>query len=600
MRLLRPPRVRSALFVLFLTGAGAVPLAAQAIGQGFELERQGRLSDAATVYLTTLRGEPANLAALLGLERVLPGLGRLAELLPLVRRAEVVDTASMLLRAVELRVYAGLDQTDSVRAAAERWIARAPGDESPWREWAVALEDQRQFDDARVVLQRGRRALGRATALAFELADLAQRTGDWEAAATEWGTLVVSNPAQAANAVAQLADAPEDQHDKMIRALTGPAAPAATRRLGAELVLGWGDPMRAWTLFAPTVAAPSQDAVLALRRFADRATTVPGPEAKRVRGLALSRFADFVPGALAVQARATAARALLDAGDRVGARAALEQVAADPAAAADAQALAKATLVEILIGDGLLDSAAATLAATGDRLSGEDRQALRYALVRARLARGELDRAEQLLASDSSVDALALKGWVALYRGDLKRAGDLFREAGPYAGERRGATERAAMLALLQQIGAAQNRDLGAALLLLARGDSAAAVGALRRAAGGLPAGSGRVDVLLVAGQIAMALGGTHDTTAAELFAEIVSGSAGGAGGAGGDRGDRGDRGAAPPAAELAWARLLLRRGKAEDAVAHLEHLILTYPGSAVVPEARRELERAKGAIPRS
>ncbi|PYO65023.1 MAG: hypothetical protein DMD71_11455 [Gemmatimonadetes bacterium] len=85
-----------------------------------------------------------------------------------------------------------------------------------------------------------------------------------------------------------------------------------------------------------------------------------------------------------------------------------------------------------------------------------------------------------------------------------------------------------------------------------------------------------------------MALGGTHDTTAVELFAEIVSGSPGG------------DRGAAPPAAELAWARLLLRRGKAEDAVAHLEHLILTYPGSAVVPEARRELERAKGAIPRS
>ena len=254
MRLLRPPRVRNALFVLFLTGAGAAPLAAQAIGQGFELERQGRLSDAATVYLTTLRGEPANLAALLGLERVLPGLGRLAELLPLVRRAEVVDTASMLLRAVELRVYAGLDQTDSVRAAAERWIARAPGDESPWREWAVALEDQRQFDDARAVLQRGRRALGRATALAFELADLAQRTGDWESAATEWGTLVVSNPAQAANAVAQLADAPEDQHDKMIRALTGPAALAATRRLGAELLLGWGDATRAWTLFAPTVA----------------------------------------------------------------------------------------------------------------------------------------------------------------------------------------------------------------------------------------------------------------------------------------------------------------------------------------------------------
>src|SRR3989454_6323626 len=349
MRLRLRPRVRSALFALAL--GGAAPRAAQASGQGFELERQGRLTDAANVYLTTLRSDPANLAALLGLERVFPSLGRLAELLPLVRRAEGADTVNLLLRALELRVYAGLDQSDSVRAAAERWIARAPGDESPWREWAVALEDQRLFDEARAVLQRGRRALGKPTALAFELADLAQRSGDWESAATEWGTLVAMNPAQALNAIAQLVDAPADQHEKMIRVLTGAGAAAATRRLGAELLLAWGDATRAWAVFAPTVT-PSQDAVLALRRFADRAASVPGPEAKRVRGLALSRYADLVPGALAAQARAVAARALLDAGDRAGARAALERLAADPSAPADAQALAKATLVEILIGEG--------------------------------------------------------------------------------------------------------------------------------------------------------------------------------------------------------------------------------------------------------
>ena len=58
--------------------------------------------------------------------------------------------------------------------------------------------------------------------------------------------------------------------------------------------------------------------------------------------------------------------------------------------------------------------------------------------------------------------------------------------------------------------------------------------------------------------------------------------------------------GAAAPAAELEWARLLERRAQTTEAIRHLEHLILTYPGSAVVPEARRELERAKGAIPKS
>jgi outer membrane protein assembly factor BamD (BamD/ComL family) len=43
-----------------------------------------------------------------------------------------------------------------------------------------------------------------------------------------------------------------------------------------------------------------------------------------------------------------------------------------------------------------------------------------------------------------------------------------------------------------------------------------------------------------------------------------------------------------------------VRNGRSADAIPHLEHLILTYPSSAFVPEARRVLERAKGAIPKS
>src|SRR2546425_13221447 len=107
MRLLRPPRVRSALFVLFLAGAGAAPLAAQAIGQGFELERQGRLSHAAAVYLTALRAEPADLAALLGLGRGLPGLGRPAGRLPLGARGGGTGPGELVLGAPRVRGGAG-------------------------------------------------------------------------------------------------------------------------------------------------------------------------------------------------------------------------------------------------------------------------------------------------------------------------------------------------------------------------------------------------------------------------------------------------------------------------------------------------------------
>ena len=52
------------------------------------------------------------------------------------------------------------------------------------------------------------------------------------------------------------------------------------------------------------------------------------------------------------------------------------------------------------------------------------------------------------------------------------------------------------------------------------------------------------------------------------------------------------------PQAELEWARTLRRKGDTAGATTHLEHMILTYPQSALVPQARRELELAKSAIP--
>jgi hypothetical protein len=111
------------------------------------------------------------------------------------------------------------------------------------------------------------------------------------------------------------------------------------------------------------------------------------------------------------------------------------------------------------------------------------------------------------------------------------------------------------------------------------------AIASLRRAASRLPEQAGRLEVLLLAGQVAARMGVEQEATAVVLFDEVVR--------AGGE-------GAAPPAAELEWARLLVRTGRSADAIPHLEHLILTYPNSAFVPEARRVLERARGAIPKS
>ena len=117
------------------------PLSAQAIGQGFELERAGHYDQAASIYFATLRAEPANVSALLGLERVLPPLNRLSELLPAARRATAASPANVTLRGILLRTYVALNEPDSARAVALRWAAASPRDEGPYREWAIALEE---------------------------------------------------------------------------------------------------------------------------------------------------------------------------------------------------------------------------------------------------------------------------------------------------------------------------------------------------------------------------------------------------------------------------------------------------------------------------
>src|SRR3989442_1569128 len=103
------------------------PARAQVIGEAVELERAGRQARAAVVYMAVLRGEPTNLAALLGLERVLPPLGRLPELLPLVRRALAPDSTNPVFPAGEGGAPAPPDQPDSAAGAGRGRVPPAPG-----------------------------------------------------------------------------------------------------------------------------------------------------------------------------------------------------------------------------------------------------------------------------------------------------------------------------------------------------------------------------------------------------------------------------------------------------------------------------------------
>jgi len=157
-------------------------------------------------------------------------------------------------------------------------------------------------------------------------------------------------------------------------------------------------------------------------------------------------------------------------------------------------------------------------------LGGDDRGGLRLQLARARVVRGELDR-----AAAPAARGFERRGHWRNRAGSHSIAGTCavrptaFRSAGPYAGERAAATERTAMLALVAAESAPDTLpELGAALLTLARGDSAGAITALRRVASQLEPAGGRADLLLLAGQVARGLGGLQDSTAARLFEQAA------------------------------------------------------------------------------
>ena len=260
----------------------------------------------------------------------------------------------------------------------------------------------------------------------------------------------------------------------------------------------------------------------------------------------------------------------------------LAQLAADGTAPTDMAASATATLVTVLLREGKVEEAQQQLDQLRKTLGEESAGRLTLDVAEGWIRQGQLDRAQAVLASDSTVEALALSGLIKLYQGDLEGAATALRAAGPFAGSREEATARTSMLALIQPIEIDSLPALGAALLALARGDSAGAVTGLITVANRLPPQAGGSEIRLLAGRIEAARG---QPEAAEQLFRLASDSV---------------APATAPAAELELARLLLSLGRTQQAVDQLEHLILAYPGSAAVPQARRMLDAARGGIPDS
>jgi tetratricopeptide (TPR) repeat protein len=187
---------------------------------------------------------------------------------------------------------------------------------------------------------------------------------------------------------------------------------------------------------------------------------------------------------------------------------------------------------------------------------------------------GDMSRARAALTTGGpGGDSSDAAGWLALYEGNIKTARALLR------GGSETTPELALALGLVARLKVDSAPVVGQAFLSLARGDSANAAAQFVEAADRAPGAASLL--LLTAAQIRLAL--KDEAQAVALWKRVV---------------ERENATPEAPQAELEWARALRRGGDTAGAVARLEHLILTYPQSALVPQARRELDLARAAVP--
>ena len=115
--------------LLFFAGPLAAQVApADSLNRAFDLERRGNYAAAVIAYRAVLKSRPADVSAILGLERSLQPLNRSAEMVPDLNAALAANPSATALYGVAVRTYGAAGMTDSLRRVVDRWAQLAPKD----------------------------------------------------------------------------------------------------------------------------------------------------------------------------------------------------------------------------------------------------------------------------------------------------------------------------------------------------------------------------------------------------------------------------------------------------------------------------------------
>jgi tetratricopeptide (TPR) repeat protein len=522
--------------------------------RAIDLENAGRNREAVAAYRAVI-ATGLTAQGIAGLQRVFSNLGQEDSVLAPLDTALQQAPTDRMLRGVQLRVLQTLGRDTDARAAFHEWAKLVPRDPTPYREFAGQLLNDGRNAAADTVLQEATTVLGSAKGLAIEVAQLRAALGLWTNAATAWRDAMNGEPYLEQSAIYSLTPAPVEKRDSMrVLLMAVPVHPSVRKTMGS-LEVAWGAPREGWrVLSALTLADSAYDT---WNEFADEAEHAAAWLAARDAVVAMQRLRPTIP--LALRAAndalnggepATALPLLAAAREKLAAGAARVQVL--PLEVRALSQLGRGAELEALLARSDLDELA--------------RRAFARPLAWAWIRAGEIEKARAALAGASGDDEDEVTGWLALYDGDLKKARVGLRRPTEATGE------VVTAMAVLGRTKADGSRVIGGAFLALARGDSAQAALQFTRAADEISDAAPLLLALAARIQIAR----KQEGTAITLWTRIVT-----------------QYSAAPEAAEsdLDWGRTLRRRGDANGATERFEHLILSYPRSALVPQARRELE---------
>lgn len=556
---------------------------AQMLREASALESRGALEAAEAKLRELARLRPGSSSAVFALERVLRGAGRLAALPPFAEAHLEANPGAASVRSMELRVLGELDSAVALDDAARRWIRADGATHRPYLEGARAYMAAGRLESAAALLREGLDALGRRPALLMALGDVHVDAARFADAAEAWADAIGSDRVRSKEVHDRL-DRLEAGRDEvagaLISALRAPPASMSRLEAGAELALREGREEEARAVAAGVL--PRLDGVEArgfLRGFARRAEDL-GLHATAVWAYERLRSTAAEP-ADARRSDERIAAVAAAAGDTAVAAAAMKRVRESHPPQSPERRKAWAREIRFrLASDGPQAGLRAVSALRREFPGAPELDGLAAAVAAALVKAGEREAA--LEALDGAGPGAGLeRGFLLLEAGALTEALEALRGAVPGM-EPVAATDVLGLLAAMSRLGPAGGRLAARVAVLGRRGSAEEAVQVVEEGIGGVPA-TDRPPVLALAARTADA-GGLAEAAAA-FRRRIVSGHA--------------DAIEFPEAAVRLAKALAERPGGAGEAVRILEDLIVARPTSAVVPEARRVLNRLRDLEPR-